>query len=252
MTERSGPHDLEILAIWAGEKESTPRYIAYADLMSHPAVFEAPEKLEFSEHAYVVSALYLKDLLAGLPLAQSCEMVLAECTDLYQSNFDLEFIEDRGAYLSLALDGHPVYEWAAEQERSDWGPYLAGLVDYENLLNPGNKKPWGIVSLELLPSAVMPWNDKVVAAGELAQEGAVIYRNSCLNCHAYDDTFGGDLSNRTLPILAVHARFNRPHLEAMLRDPVGTLPTAARMPVMDYYTDYEVDRLVAFLDAAAP
>jgi NitT/TauT family transport system substrate-binding protein len=250
---RGAVDDLELVARWEGAKAPTSRFVPFAALVSHPAVFEAAASLEFSDHEYAVRALRFEDLMASLPLAHEAKLVLAECNDKYQANFDARLLADGGAYLILQLDGATVQEWANNQGNPQWGPYLASMENFLDLLDPMHKQPWGVTRLVVRDEATMPWESEFAEREEvsvLALEGAKIYQGACLNCHAADTVVGGTMSTRPLPVLAAHAVYNRDYFERMLKDPAGTLPGAEKMPIMAHYGEAEIDRLVAFLQAA--
>lgn len=250
--ERLASDDLEIVATWAGETEPSARFVSYAALVAHPAVYTASGALEFSNHEYAIEALHLKDLIASLPLASSVALALADCNDLYQSNYNADLIRKQGAYLALRLDGMSVSEWAEAQGNPNWGPYIGQLDDSSGLLDPMHKQPWGVTRLTLLTDGTMPWEQKFAAsqASDLAIEGAKIYANACINCHRVNEVIGGKLSTRPMPVVAAFAVYNRDYFLAMLRDPSGTLPGAEKMPAMTHYGEPEIERLIAFLKAA--
>ncbi|MFW6354500.1 MAG: c-type cytochrome [Verrucomicrobiota bacterium] len=249
---RQRPDDLEVIAIWSEGAGPSSRFFAWEDLRSHPAAFRSSSALEFAAEAYEVTGLPLADFVVAAGARGEVRLILADCTDTYQANFGSEMLGRRGAYLVLALGDQSVAEWAAAQGNPQWGPYLVTLQDFEGLLDPLNKQPWGVVRLQFRPAATPPWGAALAGAPRAAREGALIYRNTCLSCHAHDETYGGRVSNRSLAVLALHARTNRPYFERMLEAPEDTLATAAPMPAYPHYTKEEIDRLVAFLRVVGP
>lgn len=224
--------------------------VAYETLINHPSVTTFSNYLEDSETKLELTGLYLKDLLEYLGYDYKSVVTLANCTDLYQSNYDPDIIEACNPYIVLEIEGIPTPEWAANRGNPEWGPYVILVEDDSSLIDKSNKKPWGVTDLAILDLETGLWPDAMLAVNEgteIVEYGRSLFEGSCINCHAIKDQLGGTLSNRNIQIIAAHASFNRPYFESALLKAKELLPTADKMPVYTHYTQKEKDALVAYL-----
>lgn len=195
----------------------------------------------------------LTKLIEHFDVPAESDIVLAECNDKYQSNYSAEFIAEKNPYLVLKIDGIPFGKVMADQGMPHLAPYCMTIDENDDLLDPGNKSPYGLTRL------VFSTEEKVLQEIALTAEeqddpklvaGKHIYVNNCVSCHATTaGTFGGYVSDRNIMILATQAKFNRDYFMKMMMDPANTLETAERMPAHTHYSDADLTNLIAFLSA---
>lgn len=255
--ERQKETDLELVASWPGNRGMSSRFVTAETLASLPHV-EYPMFFDGSG----------AQTSAGVPLATLLEMLgppageltlLANCSDLYQSNFTHDVIAANKPVLVTQVGGVPTVRWASEAGKPGWGPYLIDVIHEHGLAEPGHKKPWGVVQLvlahkdELLDGLLRPEDAPTPELAHAYQIGRDIFVHSCASCHQSGATpLGGTFSVFALSHLAIHARHNEGYFMDILRDPEGTNPAAARMPPTTAWPVEELGKLRLWIAAHAP
>ncbi len=246
--EAAGEDSLIVQSLVGGNEERS--IIEYETLINHPDIKIFNDYLEDSETKLELTGLYLKDFLDFIGQDPESVVTLANCTDLYQANYDPDILEACKPYIVLEVEGIPTHQWAANRGNPEWGPYVILVEDDSSLIDKPNKKPWGVNELIITDLDSGLWPDAMLALNEqseIIEYGRALYEGSCINCHAINDPLGGTLSNRNIQIIAVHAKFNRPYFEDALIRAKELLPTAEKMPIYSHYTDKEKEALVAYL-----
>lgn len=247
---RNHSKDLEIVI--EGESPASIRqFITREFLESLPHEFRP---FTFTQKADPLAAkvVFLTSIFKALKIEPGEYGLLVNCGDQYQSNFGPTAFDSQKPYLVLEIDGLPTAEWAASKNNPDWGPYIIGIADERNLKDPGGKQPWGVTQLILQPKATYleslhaHWPNPL---SERGQAGRTLFIDNCLNCHALDETVGGHVSNRTVQILAAHAKSNPAYIRQMIYEPEKAFPDGIRMPAMLHYTGEDIRAVVEFLSA---
>jgi NitT/TauT family transport system substrate-binding protein len=207
-------------------------------------------KLETGDACQQVRGVYLEDALAAIDLPDGWDLVLADCSDGYQSNYTPEVLRENRPFLILEIDGQSTADWCAGKGHPEWGPFMIQIMEPDGLLDPVNKNPWGVNQLRvgklaaveaLLAQRVQDW--------PAAETGFSIFKGNCASCHAIDSTaLGGKLSNRTTATLAMLALHAEDYFRKMLADPVGTNPIAQKMPAVTHYKEEHISDVLAFLN----
>lgn len=251
--QREDWSDLEVVGYFQGVAPGEPIFIGWEAIASLPS-FAVEETLEVAPEKRMARGVYLRDLIAALGPPAGVDLVLADCSDGYQSNFTTEVITRNEPYVLISIDETSLPAWVSAQGHPEWGPYIISTRRDEGLLDPANKRPWGVERLVLTryEQVVAPLYERSGATGNTIdlKAGIAIFANNCASCHNYQSTLlGGDLSTRNFDILKVFAENNRQYFIDMLFEPVATNPTAEKMPAHPHYTDAEVDNLIAFFTA---
>lgn len=205
--------------------------------------------LETAGEPLPVRGVFLGELFEVLSLPTEWDLILADCADGYQSNYTREVLRENKPLLILEIDGLPTQQWCEQKKQPQWGPYMVEILEPGDLLDPVNKNPWGVHSfkvgqlenlLETLASQSGDW--------EAASHGFFIYKGNCASCHAIESIrLGGTVSNRNARMLSALALHAEDYFEQMLIDPVGTNPTAKKMPANPHYGESEKEAVRLFL-----
>jgi len=249
--DRQSPHDLEIRIERDPTKPVEVRFLSWETLASLPRV-EKVETLENAAGEAPAEVIYLDDLLEKSGLSGSFDLVLANCSDGYQSNYSAQVIQRNRPYIITHFAGKSLPQYLEGIGHPEWGPYIIYIEEEDALTDPVNKRPWGVNALIITRSewALKDW----VAANfnplsPSAQHGKDLFFANCASCHKATTSLGGVLSTRNLAILATFAKHSEEYFIDMLEDPVGTNPTAAKMPAVPHYSDDDVQSLIDFLVA---
>jgi NitT/TauT family transport system substrate-binding protein len=249
-SERSRPDDLEIFAPWPGSAENlSARYVSWENLAGlglQPATLD----IEFLEGFSDVEVLPLQTLLEAV--AMPTDLILADCSDGYQSNYTPEVVKRNKPVVLMRIDGQPFPAFNESRGHPERGPYLVQITETEGLTDPVNKNPWGVSSLVLTTRAAH-WEPLTKGLNSGQSNGLTLFKANCLSCHNIENSpLGGHVSNRNKLIVATHAKYNVGYFREILRDPVGTMPTAKLMPASTHYTDAQIDDLIAYLRTIVP
>lgn len=209
----------------------------------------ASVELETAGKPTAVRGVYLGDLFDSLELPAGWDLILADCSDGYQSNYTREVLAENRPLLILEIEGIPTHQWCKRKGQPQWGPFMVEILEHGNLLDPVNKNPWGLQSftvarlddlLETLAGSSADW--------QASSEGFFIYKGNCASCHAIDSVnIGGSLSTRNAKMLSALARHAEDYFKQILKDPVGTNPAAEKMPAVPHYGEQEIEAVIAFL-----
>ena len=192
--------------------------------------------------------VYLADFLDAHLKVDEDELLLANCSDKYQSIFTKEGIAQARPYFVLEVEGQTLNDWLASIGHPEWGPYIINIENSEVFLDPTHKNPWGLVELVTVKreAALAGWADHEMNAS--AQRGLGLFLNSCASCHATGNRIvGGTKSTRPINLLAIFAVSNEPYFRGMLKDPQKTNPLAQTMPSYAHWSEENIKDLIAFL-----
>jgi hypothetical protein len=254
--DRGSPFDLAVTGRLTGLPPGETRYLRWSDLRALPVV-RLRLRDEFVPGEQEVTVLYLEELWRALPRGPGADVLLATCRDGYASIYRQDFMARYRPFLVLEIDGHGPELWPPPGLKFNPGPYAISISPtvvpaVAALLDPGHKKPWGVVTLEV---ASFPERFHDAYSGDWgrlslrAGQGREIWINSCASCHAGPGTiFGGSQSGQAFAVLATLAGCNAPFFRHYVRHPQELVP-AAKMEGHPHYTDAQLDALIAFLTA---
>ena len=192
--------------------------------------------------------VYLADFLDAHLNVNEDELLLANCSDKYQSIFTKEDIAQAQPYFVLEVEGQPLNDWLSSIGHPEWGPHIINIENSEGFLDPTHKNPWGLVELITVnrSKALAGWADHELNAS--AQRGLDLFLNSCASCHTTGNGIvGGTKSTRPIMLLAIFAVSNESYFRGMMKDPQKTNPLAQTMPSYAHWSEENIKDLIAFL-----
>ena len=255
---RSGT-DLEVRGAMAGLAPGASAYVGYDALRALP-VTRLRISDEFVKGEQEVTVVFVADLWKALPVLPGADCLLATCNDRYASVFRADFIAGYRPFVVLEINGQRPEKWSAAGLADDPGPYAitvsARLVPAAaRYLSIAHKKPWGVVSLEFA-SYAEKFHDAYSGAwagiSPRAAAGRDIWINACACCHpGPGGTYSGTKSHQVFPIVAAVAKGDPDLFRRYVRAPTSVNP-AAKMEEHPYFTDAQLDAVMAFIRAEKP
>lgn len=182
--------------------------------------------------------------------------VLAYCYDGYISYFPSSFIKKYDPYVVLRFSGYDIGQMQLEGG-PDMGPYYISFAEplkqgSPELPDPDNKRPYGVYQLEIGSKETLIGELFAGPLSDLPPEismGRDLWINNCMSCHSWGaEGPGGAFSNRTVQILAIHAKFNKSYFNLFIRDPSSLMP-GAKMSKHPHYEDFQIEAIRRFLVA---
>ena len=200
----------------------------------------------------------LATLAERFPEADS---LMAYCRDGYVSYYPKAFLEAYRPFLVLDLAATPRGDLRLSGG-PDLGPYyitFSARVERGSaaLPDPDNKRPFGVERLVFgdRETLVGPlFEEPVSELAPAAERGRELWTHNCMSCHAWGTKGGGPgghLSNRTAPVVAIHAKHNDAYFHDYVRDPSTFIP-GVKMPKHPHYTDAQIDAIQSFIAKVAP
>jgi cytochrome c2 len=255
--ERSSPNDLAVSGSLAGFPRGSVRYARWQDLRALPTS-QLTLSGEFTKGPQVVTVVFLADLWKALPVSDGADALFARCaSDGYAAVYTADFISKYRPFLILEIDGKGPKDWPPPGLAFNPGPYVITVSSVlvpaaGNFLDLEHKKPWSVTSIELGSFADRfkgVYTGNWASLSPEASRGREIWVNSCASCHAGPEgTFGGAKADRPFPIIAAYARFDRPFFLKYVRNP-KSLVASAKMEAHPWYTDGQLEDLIAFIAA---
>jgi cytochrome c2 len=210
-----------------------------------------PVYIPYLDKTLNCTVLPLKALMDAYP---KFDTAIAFCYDGYISYYTPEFIAEYEPYIVLDLEGNVKGDMQLEGA-PDLGPFYITFAKplkqgSSEMPDPDNKRPFGVYKLELgtresLVGALYagPFAD----LNHDALEGRELWLHNCMSCHAWDQEGpGGNLSNRTAQIVAIHGRYNKKYFYDFIRDPSTLIPDV-KMPKHPHYDDEKIENIRQFL-----
>lgn len=182
--------------------------------------------------------------------------VLAYCYDGYVSYFPSSFIERYDPYVVLRFKGYDVGRMQLEGG-PDMGPYYISFAKplkqgSAEIPDPDNKRAYGVYKLEIGSKHELIGELFSGPLSDLPSEistGRELWINNCMSCHSWGaEGPGGAFSNRTVQILAIHAKFNKSYFYNFVRDPSSLMP-GAKMSKHPHYEDSQIEAIRQYLAA---
>jgi hypothetical protein len=256
---RSSSFDLAVTGALAGVPDGARRYVRYADLCALPTT-----KLlisdEFVQGSQEVTVVFLSDFWKALPVQPDADCLLATCQDEYASVFRREFITAYRPFLVLKINGAGPDQWSGHGPASDPGPYAITVSTTlapaaSNFLSLEHKKPWGVVTVEFARYAEKfhdAYAGRWASLSVRAAAGRELWVNACASCHAGPGhIFSGNKSHQAFAILAAIARGDPALFRRYVRQPTS-VSADAKMEEQGYFTDDQLQEIIAFIAAEQP
>lgn len=214
---------------------------------------EVPVHIPYLDDSVIAAVIPLSSLLAEYGNEAH---VLAYCYDGYISYFPPSFIERYEPYLVLRFEGYDVGRMQLDGG-PDLGPYYISFAEplrqgSAEMPDPDNKRPYGVYKLEIGSKKKLVGELFSGPLSDLPAEisvGRELWINNCMSCHSWgEEGPGGAFSNRTVRILAIHAKFNKSYFYEFVRDPSSLMP-GAKMSKHPHYEDFQIEAIRQFLAA---
>jgi hypothetical protein len=171
--------------------------------------------------------------------------LLFRAQDGYAVPFVGARVLDGTAWLAIA-DADHVREWDSIGPRqSDPSPFYVVWSGPDRADLERFPRPWGLVSIERAPFAVVHPHMVPTGGGDSAQKGFALFRRECVACHAINREGGRIGPELNVPQSIVEYR-PREQIRAYIRDPLtfryGTMPAHPDL------SDGDLDSLLAYFD----
>jgi cytochrome c2 len=207
--------------------------------------------IPYQKHALECTVLPLKVILDQYP---EFDTVFAYCYDGYISYYTPEFIAEYEPYIVLDLEGNERGDMKLDGA-PDMAPFYITFSPWitqgaEEMPDPDNKRPFGVFKLKLGtrdslvgPLYAAPFDE----LNEQAIVGRELWLNNCMSCHSWvPEGPGGNLSNRNIQLVAIHAKYNQKYFHDFVQDPQVTMPDS-KMPKHPHYSDETIEQIRQFL-----
>lgn len=254
---QKGATDLAFSGQFAGVPKDAKRFVSHAALEALPAVTTVREKPMTPMAEAELMVLPLEALLAEVPLAPGADGIALRCADQWVSFYTLEFIRTWKPYVLLRHDGKlPEEGWPLLMGREPLTPYFFNVraADAKKLTGQGdygNFDPTQVVELHAVNTKEFfaPYYAGALAGleGEAAA-GRNLFLKQCFSCHQGPGGVGGNVSQRPLAVLRIHATQNADYFRKMVKNPKQFFPQTM-MPKHENFTPEMLDSLIAFLKA---
>lgn len=256
--DRASNLDLAVTGLLAGTGPGATRYARWADLARLPRT-RLRLTAEFVPGEQEVTAVFLSDLWAALPVREGADALLATCADGYAAVYGTAFIRDYRPFLVLEINGQGPEKWPPAGLRFNPGPYVisvaAGVVPaVAQLIDAGHKRPWGVTTIEIArleDRFDAFFQGRWAGAGPRVREGRELWIHSCSSCHrGPGEGFGGTKGERPFAVLAAQARRLPDYFRRYITTPKELVPSA-KMEAHPHYTAAQLDALTAFVALGA-
>jgi hypothetical protein len=253
---RESPTDLAITGGLSGVPAGEERFVSWADLHALP-LHELKLPAEFFPGEQQVTVVFLQDLVKALPVAVGMDTVLATCRDGYASVYRFDFMAECRPFVVLEINGLGSEKWPPPGLKFNPAPYVISVSAtvapaVSALLDPGHKKPWSVVSVELARFGDTfhdALSGKWANLSRRGDQGREIWINSCASCHAGPGKiFGGAKSGQPFMVLETLARCEPAFFKLYVRNPKAANPSG-HMEAHPHYSDDQLDALIAFVTA---
>jgi mono/diheme cytochrome c family protein len=254
--KRTSQSDLElggdIYGLLPHEFRNT-RYITRDQLLSLPQVsYTVTNDANFSGPTEI-TGVGLDELLHVLTPNPQVAMIVAICSDKYETHYSQAYTEAHHPVLVLKINGKDPAEWpTAPGSNANMGPYLISSPDFKpsfKILSHEDEPqiPWGVVRLDLRTEAAvfqairprMPG-----AASREVQDGYRIAQQNCFRCHN-SELEGGRKAQVDWTVLAALAASTPDFFQAYIHDPNAKNPGSG-MPGFPNYDAATLNALTKY------
>jgi mono/diheme cytochrome c family protein len=258
---RTSPSDLELGGDIYGllpHEARNARYITREQLLALPQIsYTVTNDANFNGPTEI-TGVALDELLKALTPNPQVALVVAICSDKYETHYSQSYMEAHHPVLVLKIDGKDPAEWPKFPESGVYmGPYLISSPDFKpsfTILSHDDEPqiPWGVVRLEIRSEArafdpIKPHGP--AATTQAVQDGYRIAQQNCLRCHNSGDT-GGTKAQRPWGVLATWATASPEFFAAYIHDPTSKNPKS-QMPAFPNYDAPTLDALTKYFQTFA-
>ncbi len=255
--KRSSPSDLQITGVAPG----TSRYISYEKLLTLPqatvTVIGDDNFVEMHREKVEVTGIYLDVLAKYLGAKPDSDLISAQCSDGYRTNYSRDYILAHRPILVLKIDGLPVKNWVSQTHNEDLGTYFIThevfTPSFDVLsVSETPQVPIDIVRLDfsskrLVFGAIAPHG--LFAPGDQVMDGYRIAEQHCFRCHNMG-SHGGTKAKVTWQQLGFDAA-TPAAFEAYLLNPKSNYHEASTQPG-SRFDDATAKALQAYFQTFAP
>jgi mono/diheme cytochrome c family protein len=253
---RAAPSDLELggdIYNLLPHEERNTRYITREQLLALPQVsYTVTNDANFSGPTQI-SGVALDELIKVLTPDPQVVLVVAICSDKYETHYSKAYVQAHRPILVLKINGKDLADWPkAPGSNDDMGPYLISSPDFKpsfKILSHEDEPqiPWGVVRLDLRTEAKvfhaieprMPG-----AASREVQDGFHIAQQNCFRCHN-SELEGGMKAQRPWSVLATWATASPDYFAAYIHDPRSKNPKS-QMPGFPNYDAATLNALTKY------
>jgi mono/diheme cytochrome c family protein len=239
----------------------TVRYISYEHLLTLPQVTVTVKGddnfRELPREKIVVTGVYLDVLENALGVNSSSDLVTAQCSDGYRSEYTREYIHSHRPILALKINGQPVKTWVAQTHISDPGRYFITHEDFTPSFNilayqELPKIPAMVTRLDFgfsqpVFGAIAPRGE--AASNPLVTEGFRIAQQHCYRCHNMG-SYGGTKAGKSWKTLGTYAATSPSAFERYIRNP-KSIDLKSAMPANPEFNKPIVEALQAYFQTFA-
>jgi cytochrome c2 len=256
-TATSVSDDLVLSGKFLGVGSSGKLTVTRAELLQVKGVVDLDEKPARPIAKAPLRVLPLDALLAKWPLAAGADGLVLICGDRWESFLPVEFIQRHRPYLLLLYDGRtPAQGWPSFGGIEPLAPYFCNVTTSlgpkaEDVQEHGTIDATQIVEIRAVNTAerYAPFYAGALAKlSPAADAGRKLFLRECNVCHQGPGGVGGNVSQRPLAVLEVHATVNADYFRKFVRNPKQFMPQTM-MPKHEAFTDEMLDQLIAFLSA---
>jgi len=252
---RQAPTDLEVRGAIPGVTAGGGQFIAYEDLLRLPQVsYTVSDESNFPAPVRI-GGVALDQLRSSL--GSDADMVVAQCSDGYRSNYPAAYLVAHHPVLVLTVDGKPPSDWPKTHDGGELGPYVISNPSFApsfKVLSHTDEAqiPFEVVRLDFRSEsqvfgAIAPHG--TFAAGSPVMDGYRIAEQNCYRCHNMGGE-GGQMASIPWPVLGALAKGSPEFFANYVRNPQALNPHS-KMAGSPGYDDQTIAALRAYFSTFA-
>jgi cytochrome c2 len=232
------------------------QFISYEDLLRLPQVtYTVSDESNFPAPVRI-GGVALDQLRRSL--GSDADMVVAQCSDGYRSNYPAAYLAAHHPVLVLTVDGKPQRDWPKTHNGGELGPYVISNPSFApsfKVLSHTDEAqiPFEVVRLDFRSEsqvfgAIAPHG--TFASGSPVMDGYRIAEQNCYRCHNMGDE-GGQMASIPWPVLGALAKGSQDFFANYVRNPQALNPHS-KMAGSPGYDDQTIAALRAYFSTFAP
>ena len=252
---RQAPTDLEVRGAIPGVTAGGGQFIAYEDLLRLPQVsYTVSDESNFPAPVRI-GGVALDQLRKSL--GSGADMVVAQCSDGYRSNYPAAYLAAHHPVLVLTVDGKPQKEWPKTHDGGELGPYVISNPSFApsfKVLSHTDEAqiPFEVVRLDFRSEsqvfgAIAPHG--TFTPGSPVMDGYRIAEQNCYRCHNMGGE-GGQMASIPWPVLGAMAKGSPEFFARYVRNPQALNPHS-KMAGSPGYDDQTIAALRAYFSTFA-
>jgi hypothetical protein len=252
---RQAATDLEVRGAIPGVTAGSGQFISYEDLLRLPQVsYTVSDESNFPAPVRI-GGVALDQLRKSL--GSGADMVVAQCSDGYRSNYPAAYLAAHHPVLVLTVDGKPQKEWPKTHDGGELGPYVISNPSFApsfKVLSHTDEAqiPFEVVRLDFRSEsqvfgAIAPHG--AFAPASPVMDGYRIAEQNCYRCHNMGDE-GGQMASIPWPVLGGMAKGSPEFFANYVRNPQALNPHS-RMAGSPGYDDRTIAALRAYFSTFA-